>query len=85
LNTSRLYPTFLAFSLLLNTPATAQVLDLPNATIEELRSALALGKINSRLLVQITYAFEQASKFRRPPALSTAKYGCRYGQPKPCK
>jgi amidase len=49
---SRVYPTFLALSLLLNTPATAQVLDLPNATIEELRSALALGKINSRLLIQ---------------------------------
>jgi amidase len=25
-------------------------------------------------LIQIAYAFEQASKFRRPPALSAAKY-----------
>lgn len=46
------YPAFLAASLLLCTPTPAQVLDLPNATIEELRSALALGKITSRLLIK---------------------------------
>lgn len=35
-------------------------------------------------LIEMAYAYEQASHARRPPGLSTAKSTCRYGSGKPC-